>query len=248
MELYEIINFNNIINNNIKCKFKIVIIKIFLSIIILNLIYIIVYKKSIKDNFNIINSRNSNLFQLDQYLLLNYSNYNITRLSYFNFSNLNYNFSLKFRSIKIEYKIGFYNNNKNLIEPSYLTLYNKLHVFCELKLINNNISIYSLPHIYENKYYSCIEIFNINEKIKLGIKILVANENKENFSLYFFTEKNISFINLKYKSNYIFDPLIINEKFISLSKIINDKKINKTLKFKKSYMKYPSFSLKRFNL
>lgn len=246
MELYEIINFNNININYIKCKFKIMIIKIFFSLIILNLICIIFYKKPIKDNYNIINSRNSNLIPLEQYLLFNYSNYNITRINYFNFSNLNYNYSLKFQSIEIEYKIGFYNNNKDIVEPSFLTLYNKLHIFCQFKLINKNISIYSLPHIYQNKYYSCIEIFNINEKIKLGIKILVANENKEIFSLYFFTEKNISLKNLKYINNYLFDPLIINEKFISLSKIINDKKINKTLKFKKSYMKYPSVTLKRF--
>jgi len=187
MELYEIINFNNINTNNIKCK--IVLIKIFFSLIIFNSIYIILYKKPIKVNYNIINSRNSNLIPLEHYLLLNYSNYNITRLNYFNFSNLNYNLSLKFQSIKIEYKIGFYNSNKNIIEPSFLTLYNKLHIFCEFKLINKNISIYSLPHIYQNKYYSCIEIFNINEKIKLGIKILVANENKEFFSLYFYRKK-----------------------------------------------------------
>ena len=135
-------------------------------------------------------------------------------------------------------------DNKNLIDPSFITLYNKLHVICEFKVINNNVNIYSLPYIYHNKYFSCIEYFKTNEKIKLGIKLYLIKENIELCSLNFYTEKNI-FKKLKYKNDSLFDPLYINQNYISLFKKVNNMKINETLKFKKSYMKYPFFTLRR---
>ena len=245
MELNKIKYYNNIINNKDKYyilnNYKI---KIFFSFIIYYLILknFKFYNKSI--NGNIVNNNIGNLISLDNYLLLNYPNQDLAKLKYYNVSNLFYNYSFKFKSIKIEYKIGFYDINKKLIDPSFITLYNKLHIICEFKVINNNINIYSLPNIYQNEFFRCIEYFNINEKIKLGIKLYIINENIEYNSLYFFKGR-YNLKNLKYKNDNLFDPLIINENYISLFKKFNDKKINETLKFKKSYMRYPYFDLRR---
>ena len=195
-------------------------------------------------NDNIVNNSINNLIRLDNYLFLNYPNQDLTKIKYYNVSHLHYNYSFKFKSVKIEYKIGFYDINKNLIDPSFITLYNKIHIICELKIINNNINIYSLPNIYQNKYFRCIEFCNSYEKIKLGIKLYTSKENIEYNSLYFFVgRKNLK--NLKFKNDNLFDPLIINENYILLFKKINDKKINETLKFKKSYMRYPYSTLRR---
>jgi CDP-glycerol glycerophosphotransferase (TagB/SpsB family) len=62
---------------------------------------------------------------------------------------------------------------------------------------------------------------------------------------YLFSERRINFRNLKHKKNYLFDPLIINKNIASLLKNMNIKKVNDTLKFKKSYIKYPYFTNKR---
>ena len=75
----------------------------------------IFYKKPFNDF--IINNKN-NLIPLDNYLLLNYPDQDLIKLKYYNISDLHYNYSYKFKSIKIEYKIGFYdivflNYNKN---------------------------------------------------------------------------------------------------------------------------------------
>ena len=55
-----------------------------------------------------------------------------------------------------------------------------MNLFCIIKIINKNITINSFPNIYKNKYYGCIEFININEKIKLGIKIYKTKEKIEN--------------------------------------------------------------------
>ena len=246
MELYKINN-NNIINKDSIFYIKKVIFKSFLSIII---IY-----SSLKNDINcdikfitnnVINKEN-NLFSLNHHIFLNYPNHNSTKLEYINISNLNFNYSFKFKSVLLEYKVGFYDNNKILISPSHLTLYNNLHIICYFKLIKSNISIYSLPNIYKNKYFSCSEIFKVNEKIKLGIKIYIIKENIEYFPINLFIQKKITYKELKYKNDSLFDPLVMIKNYYDLSKNMNNKKINETLKFKKSYLQYPNFILKRHN-
>lgn len=245
MEIYKIINLNIITNNkDIYYILRNNKIKIFFSIIILYSILrnYIFYKKT--NNGLIVNNNKEYLISLDNYLLLNYPGQDLTRLKYYNISDLHYNYSFKFKLIKIKYKIGFYDINKNLIDPSFITLYNKLHIICEFNVINNNINIYSLPNIYQNKFFECVEFFSINEKIKLGIKLYIINQNIEYNSIYFFKGR-YNLKNIKYKNDNLFDPLIVNENYISLLQKINDKKINDTLKFKKSYIRYPYFDLRR---
>ncbi len=160
---------NLIWKNRIFQKFHIK--KILLFIIAIHYLRIINYlnKKEIIDSNNI---KLNNLVPLKKYLLFQYPNKNITRLEYFNISNLDYNYSLIYNFVKIEFKVGFYDDNKILVNPSFLTLYNKLNLLCELKIINSNITIYSLPNIYQNGFFDCIEFFNIQEKVRLGIKII----------------------------------------------------------------------------
>ena len=232
------------INKIFIIKFKNLKIKIFLSLNILLLFFISIkdFNKKLENDKN--NEKTDNILFLNPYFLLNYPNKDLTRFEYFNISNITYNYSLKYKSIKIEYKIGFFDDNKMIINPSYLALYNNLHVLCELKIINSNIIIYSLPNIYQNKYFTCIEFFSIREKVRLGIKIYIKEKMEFN-DFYLFSERRINFRNLKHKKNYLFDPLIINKNIESLFKNMNIKKVNDTLKFKKSYVKYPYFTNKR---
>ena len=143
-------NKKNIIIWFINLKIKI---KIFLSFNILLLFFISSndFHKKLENGKN--NENTDNLIFVNPYLLLNYPNKYLTRFEYFNVSNVNYNYSLKYKLIKIEYKIGFFDDNKMIINPSYLTLYNNLHVLCELKIINSNIIKHELTRINFFSYF-----------------------------------------------------------------------------------------------
>ena len=172
---------------------------------------------------------------------------------FFKIFDLKYFYSLKFNLIKIEYKIGFYNNNNNIILPSDLTLHKNIHIFCFIEIINNssnNIIINSIPNIYKNSFYECTEFYNINEKIKIGIKINQSIRNKKNFvyKQIFIDEKEFNYNKLKLESNEIFDFFIIKNRYQNLIEKINNKNVNHTLKLKNSYIKYPLCLLKRFSV
>ena len=160
-------------------------------------------------------------------------------------------YSLKFQMVKIEYKITLYDNNKNLLLPSDLSLYYNMNVICHIKIINSNICINTFANIYQNKYFQCIEYYKINEKVIFGIILYLNNDDNKDiikyFTIYYFSKKIFNFYKKKkiYKDNEIFDPLIVNNKYKSIINKINDYKINETLKLKKSYIRYPYSILKR---
>jgi len=166
-------------------------------------------------------------------------------LDYLKLFDIKYLYSFKFNIIKVEYNIEFHeNNNNNLIVPSDLTLYQNLHIFCHIGLNNSNIIINSFPDIIENKYFKCIEYFNIYENIKFGIKLYEMNEKEEEINnqiIYFFSEELFNYLNLYNKNDKIFDPLIINKKYLFKT----TKNINDNLKLKKTYTQVPKFLLKR---
>ena len=108
-----------------------------------------------------------------------------------------------------------------------------------------NITINSLPNIYQNKYLKCIEIFKINEKIDFGIIIHKTNVTSVFSLIYLFKDNLIYYNDLNYKNDSIFNPLFINDEYDKDIEKINDKKINETFKLKKSYIKYPYSTLKR---
>ena len=166
---------------------------------------------------------------------------------------IKYFYSLKFNIIKIEYKIGFYNRNNNIISPSDLTLYKNLQLFCFIEIINNgtnNIIINSIPNIAQNSFYKCIEFYKINEKIKIGINIYqnVGKQDDYDNNQIIIDKQAFNVNKLKFNNDEIFDFLIIKKKYQSLIEKVNDKNINHTLKLKRSYMSYPLGLLKRFSL
>lgn len=89
-----------------------------------------------------------------------YINENSKINGYLNITHINYFFSFKYRILKIEYNIGFYNfDNNNLIIPTEL-LYNNFNIFCHIKT-KNNLDIYSLPNIYLNTVLIFFFIYKI---------------------------------------------------------------------------------------
>ena len=161
--------------------------------------------------------------------------YNIDNSIYFffNVTNIRYFREIKNKIIKVEYLIGFYDLNKNLIAPSDLTLYYEYHVLCYNNHLKNNIFIISLANIYENNHYHCTEFFNKNENIKFGIIIYKISNGIEYYSLDFFTFNNKIYDNYIYNSINVFNYSLINEEFDILAKKIKSNKLENSIKLKK---------------
>jgi CDP-glycerol glycerophosphotransferase (TagB/SpsB family) len=104
----------------------------------------------------------------------------------------------------------------------------------------NTHNFESIANIYENKYFCCIENFNIGEKLEFGIKIY--NTERSNYIRYkdmkflFFNDNILNFKDLNHINDSKFEPLLINEKY-------NDE-VNETLSLKKTYIISPICSSK----
>ena len=229
----------------------------FLNIILLNYIIINIFYH-LKDSFvksknhYILNNENSNLFNNEINKIIyefNYLKKMDNKTIYFQIADLRYFFSFKYRMAKIEYNVCFYDDKQNLISPSDFTLYSNISLLCNIEIIYNNISIDSLASIKENKYFNCIEYFNLNESIIFGIKLYNIYENvRYNYTL-LFTNSFFNYMKIKFNKDKIFDSLIINYEYNSLMENINNKKLNNSVRLIKSYIQYPLNSLKReYNL
>ena len=229
----------------------------------MNFKYIKIIKLLIK-LFIIINILIVNLFYYNDYSIVRYktnndlnkNNYKNVNNKFFNFNYLNiindlkvkdlrYTYSFKYNIVKIRYSIGFFDKEKNLIPPNNIILYYNISVLCNIIIDYYNISIDSLANIKINKYFDCIEFFNINEKITLGIQIYNISENKLINYILLFKDEYFNYNIVKFNVDKIFNSLIINKKFNSILKYINNKKSKDTFKLKNSYIQYPLFSLKR---
>ena len=207
-----------------------------IPIIFFLIIIIISYKKKVfeekindKSDFFLSN----NLLPFNKHYLNDYFNISGS----FNLTYLKYHYSFKYNIIQIEYSIGFYDLNDNLILPSdFLFIYNYIQVICHTN--SKSIDIYSLPNIYQNLYFNCIEFIEINEEINFGI---ILNNQKQDIisSFYFFTEKLLYCNYLVYENNQIFEPIFINVHYSYLLEQFGNIKMNKTLKLKKSFSQYP---------
>ena len=174
-------------------------------------------------------------FSMNKYLSINYRK----KLTYFKIEDLEYEFSHKFNVAKINFKFLFFDCNKKMISPSDVSLYNNLHIICNMNIIKKNIIIESLPNIIKNTYFECIEFFNINEKVLFSIKIY-ENQSKINYSsIYLFNEKIINFNNLNKIKDYLFNKSFIIKNYNSFK----DAKTNGNLK--KFITKKPECNLKR---
>jgi len=169
----------NIINQLKFFYFKILIIFFFSIIIISYKNQVLEEKISDKSDFFL----NNNLIPFNKYYLKVESNI----FGSFNLTYLKYYYSFKYKIVKIEYNIGFYDLNDNLILPSdFLFINNLIQVICHINA--KSIDIYSLANIYLNLYFNCIEFIEINEKINLGI--ILKNQKQDIISSFsFFKEK-----------------------------------------------------------
>ena len=245
-ENYIIINNENI-DKGLEKKTEIlnnILLKIFLVIIFCLIInFSFTRHINIKLRSKLINNKNNIQYRFNysgfsnKYFLPKYLN----NSEYFKITFFEYYYSFKFNIIKINYRIGFYDNNNNIISPSSLSLFNNLHVIC---YINEKINIDSLANIIKNQYFNCIEFFNINEKIKFGIKIYRNEENIQYFTINLYNENIFNYNYFFYENDEIFDPLFINKKYVSMIRNINNIKINENLKLKKSYLQCPYNTLK----
>ena len=226
---------SKIINYFFLTKKKIIIKKI----IFLSIFYLMLYINSIKILIITPKKNENNQLQSIKFKLEN-------SLNFFKLFDIKYLYSFKFNIIKAEYNIEFYESNQTLILPSDLTLYKNLHIFCHFESNNSNIIINSFPDIIDNKFFKCIEYFNIFENIKFGIKIYEINDNGEdiyNNIIYFFSGEKYNYLNLLNKNDKAFDPLIINRKyFLNMTK----SNIKNSLKLPKSFIQMPKLILKKY--
>ena len=184
--------------------------------------------------------------------LVNYNRYYLNNyvpdmksLDYFNITHVNYDFSLKYNIIRMEYNIQFYEGNDIPITPSDFALYKGLQVICTLEVRNPSSIIYTYPNIIDNKYYQCIEYFDIDEKITIGIKLYQNIDYLKAFPIKFFTELKFNYNNFYYQNENLFDPYFVNNKYINIVQQINKNIDKETPNLKKNYLQYPYCSLKR---
>ena len=181
----------------------------------------------------------------DNFFFNSMSMYNIFKNKYFNITYLNYYFSHEYDKVRFEFNFGIYDKNKTLIQPSDFSLYNGMCVLCHMKVGKTNI--YSLPQILENKYFNCIEFFEIGEKVKFGLHIF-PQRRKNYFTISFDFHR---FINLKdnsHENDTIFSPSFISKEFDKFDKRTRNKKLNMNYILTRNYMKKPVCDLKRNSL
>lgn len=224
----------------------------------MNIIFIIFIKKVLKFIL-IINILIVNLFYYKNYSFVKNKSNNICNKHYkisnnefndFNYLrkindlkviDVRYYYSFKYNIVKLDYSFGFYDKKENLISPTDISLYYKKSIICNIMIEYNNVNINSLANIRSNKYFNCIEFYKMNEEIAVGIKIYNITENNINNYILLFTNKFFNYNLMNFKFEKIFNFLIINNKFNSNLKKIN----NKSFKLKHSYIEYPLNSLKR---
>ena len=163
------------------------------------------------------------------------------RNKYFSLSYINYNFSREFGMVKLEYIIGLYDQNKTLLTPSELALYNNLHFACFIETENKK-TINSLPHIYLGKYLKCTEIFNYKENIKFGI---VTFKRLSFYKIFFYSKDIIDYNNTSHLNDIEFNPDVIRTNFMKTVEDIKSKNMTEPYSLKKAYFRKPIFDLRR---
>lgn len=224
--------------------------KLFLLIIFM---MIIIYLISINNQCNY--DINNKVIEHLNYCFSSYVE-NLTNITdiYLTSINISFDYSKEYEIIEAKYYIKLIDKNNNIIKPSDLTLIYNLHLLCMVYIEENNENIYSIPNIYENKLYFCVEYINIAEKAKFGIKIFKINDIDEDiqfFEQFFFDDKLIKFNidliipnNNKFNMNYIYN--IYNKLLFKINK--SKKKITvfgEKFNLKSSFLKPPLCLFKR---
>ena len=245
---------------------------LFMKLIILTLLYFL-YNYSISNDdpnkpklikYHKINLLDTIKLPENKYYLSNYlkkanetnetnATTNITDIDYyFNLTYVNFFFSLKFKMVKVEYNIAFYDKNDNYVPPTTMISQN-IHLNCHTEILNTEEKTESMGDIIDNKYFKCVELFSTNERLKFGIQIYRIKIDEYNpyefgiddyFNLIFFNEGQLKFENYNYKDDDYFNPYILKDKYVSVVKKMNDKRINDTLRLFKSYINFPYVATK----
>ena len=128
-----------------------------------------------------------------------------------------------------------------MILPSDLTLYYNLRILCFFH--TNSINIISLAGIENNKYFKCVEFFNLNEKNKIGFIISKLNNKQEN--KYIILNKYL--YNIQIDQADILDISKIDYEYNFTMKQLenNNNNLIEEKKLKKLYVTKPIYSLKR---
>ena len=198
-------------------------------------IYIFNYKLIRKKYLNFTNKYSLNK---DAKIITNQAQQDI----FFNFSNVDYSFSLKFKIVKIRYSIFFFDQNNNLIKPTNLSFLYGINIICNIKELKTGITIDSISNINKNINFVCVEYIKINEPIEFGIKLYKKQDMIEYCILYFFNDRIFKYNKMRNRNNKIFNILlIINKynKFIKDIKNSSDYTNNNSYKLKKSYISPP---------
>jgi CDP-glycerol glycerophosphotransferase (TagB/SpsB family) len=191
-----------------------------------------------------INNPNNKLINFVSYEYNYFNSFNIFKImkqKYFKIININYTFSETFNLVKLKYMIALYDENKTLIIPSDLSLYDDLHFACFIEIENRKI-INSLAYIHSNKYIKCTEIFKYKENIKYGITIY---RGVTFFKIYLFLNDTIDYSNISHQNDDIFDSRVIKKNFSNLVRKIKEDRTNKTYSLKRAYLRRPKFNLRR---
>ena len=219
-----------------------IILLIFLSLHFASRLDINIHKKLIKFNSNNY-YEDDGLVTYNRYYINNYVPF-FKNLDFFNITHVTYDFSLKQNMVRMEFNLEFYDKNETLMTPSDFALYKGIQIICTFEIDKSTI-IYSFPQIVDNKYYQCIEYFDIEEKFTIGIKLYQTVDHLRAYQIKFFTDVKFNYNNFYYQNENLFDPIFVNNKYINLAKKINENKEIDNPKLKRTYLQYPYCTLKR---
>lgn len=128
-----------------------------------------------------------------------------------------------------------------MILPSDLTLYYNLRILCFF--YTNSINIISLAGIENNKYFKCVEFFNLNEKNKIGFIISKLNNKQEN--KYIILNKYLYNIQIDQADILDISKIDYEYNFTMTQLENNNNNLIEEKKLKKLYVTKPIYSLKR---
>ena len=178
-----------------------------------------------------------------------FKNINLNSKIFFNLTSISFSVDQNNNIVKSDFTIDFYDENKDIIIPSDLTLNYNFHIYCIMNDLSHSTRIISLPNIIHNKHFICRELFHINDKIQFKVGIYqnnkLVNQNKV-FHLFIFNNYNFSVF-----SNNIIDNLNClnaNKEYSLLNGTIYKRNIiYDNLKLKASYILKPKCSTKIYS-
>ena len=187
--------------------------------------------------------------KFNEFSLSNIFNNTNNKRIFFNLTSISFSFDQINNIIKTDFMIDFYDQNKDIIIPSDLALYNQLHINCIMIDLSNSAVITSLANIIDNKHFICTELFYKSQNILFQIEIYQNNKLPKNKKFFLFSYKKNYFYKLKNIINNSLDCFKVNQDYEILNQAIHNINITyNNLKLKESYFLKPKCSTKFINL